>query len=334
MAGTTRYTDAGISPRTNVYAARTMLEFQMPVIILDRFGDTKPMPKNKTVNIKFRRPRVFEAVDTPLVEGVTPTATQFRYEDVQGTLKEYGQVVEITDVIEDVAEDPVLKDASEQCGKNIGRTFEALRWGVLRAGTNVTYTNGSGRSDVNSAPTLNDQRRVVRTLRSQKAEMFTKIVSGSIFINTSPIEAAYIAVGHTDMEADIRAMAGFTPVAQYGQRKPIHESELGSVESVRYCLSPDLNPFLSAGGTPTGVLGSGGSAHVYPMLYLGMHAYGTVPLRGEESIEPSIVPVKQRDKSDPLGQRGYVGWLAWFLTLILNQVWMVRLESAASDLAI
>ena len=134
MAGTTRYTDAGISPRTNVYAARKMLEYQMPVIILDRFGDIKPMPKNKTTNIKFRRPRVFEAVDMPLVEGVTPSATQFRYEDVQGTLKQYGQVVEVTDVIEDVAEDPVLKDASMQCGKNIGRTFEKLRWGVLRVG--------------------------------------------------------------------------------------------------------------------------------------------------------------------------------------------------------
>lgn len=333
MAGTTRYTDAGISPRTNVWAAKKMLEYQMPVIILDRFGDIKPMPKNKTTNIKFRRPRVFEAVDMPLVEGVTPSATQFRYEDVQGTLKQYGQVVEVTDVIEDVAEDPVLKDASMQCGKNIGRTFEKLRWGVLRSGTNVAYANGAARSAVNSELTLNLQRRVIRTLRAQKAEMHTEILSGSIFENTTPIEAAYIAVGHTDIESDVRTLAGFTPVAEYGQRKPIHACEIGSVENTRYCLSPDLPPFLGAGGTPTGVLGTGGSADVYSLLFFGMHAYGTVPLRGEEAIEPSIVPVKQKDKSDPLGQRGYVGWLSWFLCLILNQVWMVRAEVAVSDLA-
>lgn len=327
---TTRYTDAGVSPRTNVYAARKMLEFQQPVIVLDKLGDTKPMPRNKTQNIKFRRPRVFDAVSTPLVEGVTPAATQFRYEDVQGTLKQYGMVIEVTDHIADTHEDPVLNDAAEQCGLNIGRTFEALRWGVLRAGTNVSYANGSARNAVNSVVDLNQQRSITRTLKAQKAMKYTKILSGSLMENTTPIEASYIAVGHTDLEPDIRSMSGFVPTAQYGTRKIIHETELGSVEDVRYCLSPDLPPFLGAGASSTSVLNTGGRADVYPILYLAMHAYGTVPLRGREAVSPSIVPVGQRDKSDPLGQRGYVGWSAWHLTLILNQVWMVRAEVAAT----
>ena len=334
MPGTTRYSDAGVRPRTNVYAAKKMLEHQMPVIILDKFGDPKPMPRNKTEKIKFRRPRVFDQVDTPLVEGVTPVATQFRYEDVEGTLRQYGQVVEVTDHISDLAEDPVLMDASEQCGENIGRTFEALRWGVLRAGTNVFYGNGSSRSAVNSVFSLNDQRRAVRALKAQKAMPLTKILSGSIMINTTPIEASYIAVGHTDLAADIRSISGFSPVAEYGSRQPIHESELGSVEDVRYCLSPDLPPYLSAGGAPGNnrLSADGTSADIYPILFFGKHAYGNVPLRGRDSVSPSIVPVDQRDKSDPLGQRGYVGWKSWFLCLILNQVWMARYEVAASAL--
>ena len=118
--------------------------------------------------------------------------------------------------------------------------------------------------------------------------MHTKILSGSIFESTTPIEASYIAVGHTDCEADIRSMAGFVPTALYGQRKMIHESELGAVENTRYCLSPDLDPFIGAGNTSyTGFLNNGTRANVYPILYFGMHAYGTVPLRGEEAIEPS-----------------------------------------------
>ena len=52
---TTRYTDAGVSPRTNVYAERQMLKHAMPVVILDKFGMMRPMPKNKTQVIKFRR---------------------------------------------------------------------------------------------------------------------------------------------------------------------------------------------------------------------------------------------------------------------------------------
>ena len=94
------------------------------------------------------------AATTPLVEGVTPSATQFSYEDVSATLLQYGQIVEITDVIEDTHEDPVLNDATVQAGENIGRTMEALDWGILRAGTNVFYANGTQRTDVNTPISL------------------------------------------------------------------------------------------------------------------------------------------------------------------------------------
>lgn len=333
MAGPTRYNDAGVSPRTNTYAAVKMLEHQMPVIVLERFGDVKPMPKNKTQSITFRRPRVFTAVDTPLVEGVTPRATRFSYENVQGSLKQYGQLVEVTDQIEDTHEDPVLNDAAEVAGENIGRTMEALRYGVVRAGTNVFYANGTARSQVNTPIKLNHQRKITRALKAQKAKKFTKILSGSVDINTTPIEAAFVAVAHTDVESDIRQMPGFVPLAEYGTRRPIDECEIGSVEDVRYCLSPDLDPFLGAGGTKGTHQGTGAQADVYPVLYFGRHAYGLVPLRGMEAVEPAIIPVGQKTKDDPLGQRGYVGWKTYHLTVILNQVWMARLEVAVSDLS-
>ena len=334
MAGPTRYSDPSISPRTNTYAAVKMLEHQMPVVVLDKFGDNKRMPKNKTQSITFRRPRVFTAADTPLVEGVTPRATKFMYENVAGTLDQYGQLVEITDVIEDTHEDPVLNDAAQQCGENIGRTMEALRYGVLRAGTNVFYANGSARSAVNTKFSKNLQRKITRALKAQKAMKFTSILSGSVDIGTSPIEASYIAVAHTDLESDLRNLSGFVPTAEYGTRRVIHDCEIGAIEDVRYLLSPDLDAWESAGGTggSSVVSTNGTNADVYPILFFGKHAYGQVALRGMEAVEPAIIPVGQRDKSDPLGQRGYVGWKSWHLTLRLNEVWMARAEVAVADL--
>ena len=333
----TRYTDAGVSPRTNVYAERQMLKHAMPVRILDKFGMLRPMPKNKTQTIKFRRPKVFTAATTPLVEGVTPSATQFRYEDVSASLKQYGEVVEITDVIEDTHEDPVLNDASQQAGENIGRTMEALDWGVLRAGTNVFYSNGTARTSVNTPLTLSKQRAVIRALKAQKAYKITRVLSASVNYGTKAVEAAYVAVHHTDVEQDIRELAGFTPVAEYGNRKPINEYELGSVEDVRYICSPDLEPFADGGGALGGsgtnmVSTSGTSSDVYPILYIGRDAYGLVPLRGQGAVSPSILRPGVKSKSDPLGQRGYVGWKAWHTSVILNQVWMARLEVAVTAL--
>ena len=329
---TTRYANGDVSPRTNVYAERQMLKHAKPVMVLEKLALAKPMPKNKTDTIKFRRPKVFGAATTPLVEGVTPNTTQFGYEDVQVSLKQYGMVVEVTDKIEDLHEDPVLNDATLQCGENIGRTMEALNYGVVRGGTSAFFANGTQRDHVNTPISLAKQRAVVRALKAQKAQKITRILSGSNNYATRPVEAAYVAVGHTDLEADIRNLPGFLPVAQYGQRTPISEHEIGSVEDVRYILSPDLEPFLDAGATKGNMVGAGSNADIYPIMYFGQDAWGIVSLRGQGAISPSIIPVGQKTKDDPLGQRGYVGWKTWHAALILNQAWMTRLEVATTAL--
>jgi N4-gp56 family major capsid protein len=291
------------------------------------------MPKNKTDTIKFRRPRVFTAATTPLQEGVTPTETQFSYEDVSTTLRQYGQVVVVTDKIEDLHEDPVLNDASVQAGENIGRTIEALNYGVVRAGTSVYYSNGTLRTDVNTPISLSKQRAVLRSLKALKAQKITRSLSPSSDYGTRSVEASYVAVAHTDVESDIRNMPGFKTVSDYGTRSPISEYEIGSVEDVRYLLSPDLNPFLDGGGAKgTMVSTTGTSADVYPVIYFGQDAWGMVALRGQGAVSPTIIPVGQKTKDDPLGQRGYVGWKTWHAALILNQAWMSRLEVAVTAL--
>jgi N4-gp56 family major capsid protein len=329
----TTSTSSGITQRTTVWAEREMLKHAGPVMVLDKFGMTKRMPMNKSTVIKFRRPIIFSAVTTPLVEGVTPSSTAFSYEDVTATLRQYGMVVSITDVIEDTHEDPVLQDATLQAGENIGRTMEKLTYAVVRAGTNVFYSNGSARTDVNTPISLSKQRAITRALKAQKAMKITSILSSSPNYNTSPIEAAFVAVAHTDLENDIRNMAGFIPVAEYGSRQPICAEELGTVDDVRYVLSPDLEEFQDAGGAKGSMVSqTGTSADVYPVMYFGREAYGTVGLKGQGAVEPTIIPVNSKTKDDPLGQRGYVGWKSWFVAVRLNETWMARLEVACTAL--
>lgn len=334
---TTKYGDSGISPRTNVYAARDMLRHAQPVIVLEKLAKVYQIPKNKTQTIKFRRPNTFTAATTPLTEGITPTATQFSYTDVEATIKQYGQVVEITDHIADTHEDPVLMNATEISGENIGRTKEALDWAVVRAGTNVIYANGTARNQVNTPVSLAKQRKATRFLKDQKATKITKVLDGSINFATRAVEASFVAVAHSDLEADVRALPGFIPEASYGSKKKICEEEIGSVDDVRYVLSSDLDSFADAGGAFAGsgtsmVSTSGTSADIYPIIYMGKDAWGTVALRGKHAISPTIIPVESRSKSDPLGQVGYVGWKTWHVALILNDAWMTRLEVAATEL--
>jgi N4-gp56 family major capsid protein len=335
---TTEYGSPGISQRTTLFAAKDMLMWAKPHMVLEKFALSKTLPANKSDTIKFRRPRPFSAFTTPLVEGVTPTATAFAYDDVSVSMKQYGQLVEITDKIADMHEDPVLQDATTQVGENIGRTIEALCWAVVRAGTSVFYTNGTARTSVNTPINLNAIRAAVRFLDQQKAKPITKVLSGSSDFSTRPVEGGFVAVCHTDMKADIRNLQGFTPVAEYGTRTLVHEREFGTIEEIRFVTSADLNSFPDGGGVKAGASGTmvstaGTSADVYPIVIFGQDSWGQVALRGKDSVSPKIIPVGQLDKSDPLGQRGSVGAKFYHAALILNQLWMTRIECAATALS-
>lgn len=335
----TKFTDSGISLTTNIHCVKEMLMHALPHIVLDKAAKQFTMPRNKRQQIQMRRPIPFDPATTALTEGVTPSATQFAYETVSATLTQHGQYVEITDAIEDTAEDPVLKDATMILGENLGRTREALLYAIVRAGTSVSYANGTARNQVNTAITIGKLRSVVRSLKASKALPITRVLDGSPNENTTPVEPAYICFCHTDCEADIRELPGFRPVAEYGQRKTVDDHEFGTVENVRFVSSADLDPFVDAGGAHGGtvVTTSGTQADVYPMIFTGQDAFGAVTLKGNknsgmESVQLLVNPVGKVDSSDPLAQRGTVGYKTWFVGIRLNELWMERLEVAVSVL--
>ena len=132
-----------ISQRTAYYAAATMLAHAEPIIVLGKFGQTRPLPKNKAKHVKFRRAIPFPINLTPLVEGVTPKTHKIRFEDVPATLQQYGDVAELTDVVADTIEDPVLNEMSALSGENAAETMEMVAYNIIKAGTNKFWANGA-----------------------------------------------------------------------------------------------------------------------------------------------------------------------------------------------
>jgi len=325
-------TYAGLSQRTVAFAHVNHLNHAEPVTVLAKYGMTKPMPKNKSEQTKFRRPVPLPLAKTPLTEGSAPTSKAMQYEDVSVTLSQYGDVVEITDKVQDLAEDPVLKDATALTGEQNAETIESLLWGILRAGTNVFYQNGAARNAVNTKITLSKQRAITRLLKAERAKKVTKKVSSSVKYGTEAIAAAFLAFAHTDCESDIRDLPGFTPTEKYGSME-ILPYEIGKVEDVRYILTPVLESFADAGGAKAGMLSTGGSnADVYPIIFTGKDAYGHVSLKGKEAADIKIRQPGTIDSGDKLGQIGWVGWKCYWKGFIANEMWMARLEVGVSEL--
>lgn len=220
------------------------------------------------------------------------------------------------------------------CGEQAAETIEVLTWGVLKGGTNVFYANGSARGDVNTPISLAKQRAITRSIKGNRGKKLTTMLSGSPNYSTEPVDAAYIAFGHTDLEGDIRDMTGFVPTEKYGSMKAL-PYEIGKVEDVRYILSPVLDPILAEGSATLNGMTAADDTNVdiYPVIYVAKEAYGLVPLKGKNAMSPSVINPDTKTKDDPLGQRGYVGWKTYFEAVILNEGWMARLETGVTAAA-
>lgn len=324
-----------------------ILAHAVPVEVLGITGMNKKHPKNVGDTVIFRRWLPFGATqDEPnqlsgvpnehlLAEGVTPDADSLVPQDITATLQQYGCLYAVTDKTVDLHEDDVPAAMKKQTGERLGLVREMIRYGTLKGGTNAFYAGGSSRSTVSKAVSLQLIRQVTRNLRTNHAKMVTGILAPSPNYATAPVEASWLVFCHSDCEADIRELPGFKHVAEYGSRKPVHEMEIGSAESYRFIVSPELNPYLAAGvavGT-TGLYASDDTnIDVYPMIVVGEDAWGQVALRGVDSIDPTWIPPGNKDKNDPLGQRGYVGAKFWHTCEILNQGWMAVVEVGVDDL--
>jgi N4-gp56 family major capsid protein len=345
MSAVTQYGD--ISPRVAAYAVSQLLKRGLPYLVIEKFGQTYPIPNNATKVAKFRRYFLAGATGaagdgnpsnafstplatTPLVEGVTPTGKKLANVDYTVTLVQYGDYLTITDQVLDTAEDQVLNQATEALGESAAQTIETIRFNILKAGVNVYYANGGARNAVNTVISLTLQRKITTGLTRQNAKRLTQIVKSTPDFRTEPIEAAFMALCHPDLESDIRNMTGFIPTKQYGTVTPF-ENEIGSVETVRYLQSTVFAPWADAGGAAGGTMRStsGTNSDVYPILFLGRDAYGIVPLKGKDSLTPMVVNPKPAP-GDPLGQRGTIGWKAMTTAVILNDCWMARAEVAAT----
>jgi N4-gp56 family major capsid protein len=326
-----------------------ILAHAMPVEVLGITGQQKQMPKNSSKTVVYRRWLPFgataaspntwsvDAINHMVQEGVTPAADTLTPQDVEVTMQQYAVLYALTDQMVDMHEDgtDIVDEMKKQTGERLGLVREMVRYGVLKGITNKYYAGGTSRSTVSAVLSLPLLRKITRSLKSNHTKFITGVLAPSAMYGTTAVEASFLVFGHTDLEQDIRDLPGFKETAIYGQRKLVHEQELGSAESFRFILSPELASIPNSGAAvgATGNFSTGGAnLDVYPVIVTGQDAWGSVALRGASSIDVTYLPPGKKDKNDPLGQRGYIGATNYFCAVVLNNGWAAVAECAVKAL--
>jgi hypothetical protein len=232
----------------------------------------------------------------------------------------------------------VLQNATDILGEEAAVTVETLRFNVLKAGSNVFYANSvAGRSFGRCSscacrsPACRDGAQSSEREEDHVGGCFDgglqHEVSGSRLHGRLP-------PGPRDRPS--LRLSAFKPVADYGPHTSPMEGEIGSIEQVRFLTSTVIAPFFGTGvataSAPTmrhSDAGTGDKVDVYPILIFARDAFGIVPLKGKTSMTPMVVNPKPAS-GDPLAQRGTVGWKLWTATVILQDLFMARLEVACT----
>ncbi len=316
---------------------RTFLERAIPHLVARKFGQAKFLKQKSGDTIKFRRYNALAPATTPLTEGVVPDAVAASVTDVTATLQQYGAVVKITDKITLMSVDNTLTELMEVLGEQAGQTLDVVTYNVLLSGTNVIYAGGvSDRASVKATITTADLELAIRSLKRQNAPKISQVIKASTGFNTYPVRPAYVGICHPDVARDIEKLDGFIPASNYASYTALlDDSEFGAWKDIRFLETTLIPTFEGEGAAITSedVIATNGSADVYPVIIFGANSYGCVYLGNQKDVELIIKPAEgdKYDRSDPLNQISTVGWKTFYTAVILNDAWIVRIETAATE---
>lgn len=293
---------------------RTLLERMIPNLPFLKYGQKRPIPKGNGKTIEFRKFGALAPAKTPLTEGVPPTADKLSVTNVTTSVKQYGAYVEVSDVLEQTAIDPIVTETIELQGEQAGLTLNEITRDILLNTTSV-YNVGGGVDEnaitADNKLTADDVLKIQTIFRRNNIKPYQ---DGYYLMFLSPEQAA-----------DIMRDPLWRDVSKYANdAKNIEEGEIGRLYKFKFIDTSLIDAVANTGGVD-----------VYSGLAVGQHAYGIVDIENGSKPKTIIKFAKEDDgdKSDPLNQKSTIGWKAMMTAIILNELGLIRVNSAASDIA-
>jgi N4-gp56 family major capsid protein len=323
-------TIAQVAPGVQAFYDRNLLSRAQPADVHGRFGQKRPISTRSGNQIKFRRYSQLAVATTALTEGATPTGSSLAVTDMTATLAQYGDFVTLSDMVSLTNQDSVVTEATDVLGDQAGTTVDQVRRDVLVAGTNVSYASGvANRLALVNKLSGADLDKAIRFLKNQNAKFMKEGIPPSDGVGTGAIRKAFVGIVHPDVEYDLEAITGFKPVSDYPSQMAVMEDEIGAYKNIRFVSSTNAKVFADATTVLTAGFKGVTKNDAYMTLIIAAEAYGVCPLSGQ-ALNTYVKALGSAGSADPLEQRSTVGWKATTTTQILNQAWMIRIESLAT----
>lgn len=318
LFATTMTTETGsLSAEMKTFYEKRLLDQAEPLLVHNQFGDKYPIPANNGKKIEFRKYSALPKALTALTEGVTPAGNSLNVTTVEGTVKQYGDWIQLSDMLQMTAIDNNVVQATKLLSSQAGRTLDTVTREVLAGGTNVIYAPkvvDGAETEVLSRSTLTPECVLTPFVVMRAAATLEAM-------NTPKINGSYVLITHPYCRETLQESPGWVDVVKYKEGNNTFSGEIGKIGDVRVVTTSEAK-VINDSTCP--VVEESTYYSVFTSLLLGANAYGVTELEngGLQHI------VKQLGYGeDPLNQRSSCGWKATSVAVRLCEEYMVRIES-------
>ena len=309
-------TDAALSAENRTFYDRALIQEATPNLIHNQFGQKRPIPKNGGKRIQFRKYAALPKATQPLTEGVTPDGRKMSVSAVEAEVRQYGDYVCLSDVLDLTAIDNNVLEATRAVGHQAGLTLDTITRNVLQSGTNVYYCPKSDGTEVTDRSGLDGTCTLT-------VEVVKKIAAMLKAANAPKFGGDYICILHPYVAYDIMEDPRWEEMHKYCKPENQFEGEIGRIAGVRFIETSEAAVYTGTeNDCPAGLA-------VFGCLFIANGAYGVTEVTGG-GLQTIIKQLGSAGTADPLNQRSTVGWKALQCAEILQQAYMYRVECCSA----
>lgn len=352
-----------LSSEMKTYYEKRLISLASPELIFDQFADKYNIPAGNGKSIEFRKftPLVADLSATTLTEGVTPDGNKLDVQTVTSEVTQFGDYIEVSDMLDLTAIDPIIVQATALSGSQAGRVLNKVTREVISAGTNVRYAPKVGEDN---SLTAVEMRSDLDKSCKLTPSLIRKAAGDLKRHNAPKFDGSYVCIVHPDVATELMADKEWIEAHKYESSANIFDGEIGKLAGVRFIENTQAKiwkdstcPILSYKVTNDNAPVSGKTYYtknsdtytvfdgksfssatayyeadeilaVYACYFIGKNAYGTTQVDGG-GLEHIIKPLGAGN--DPLNQRATIGWKATKTAEILVDEYMVRVECCTDD---